>query len=73
MSKILTTSVLLLVIIAGIVDNIGIVQIIDQLLGTHDQEQLTPGQIVKALILKCMGFVTAPLYLFSQFFEWLCH
>ena len=56
-------------IIAGIVDDIGIVQIIDQLLGTHHQEQVTPGQIVKALILNCMGFLTAPLYLFSQFFE----
>ena len=56
-------------IIAGIVDDIGIVQIVDQLLGTHHQEQVTPGQIVKALILNCMGFVTAPLYLFSQFFE----
>ena len=56
-------------IIAGIVDDIGIVQIIDQLLGTHHQEQVTPGQIVKALILNCMGFLTAPLYLFSHFFE----
>lgn len=56
-------------IIAGIVDDIGIVQIIDQLLGTHHQEQVTLGQIVKALILNCMGFLTAPLYLFSQFFE----
>ena len=59
-------------IIAGIVDDIGIVQIVDQLLGTHSQEQVTPGQIVKALILNCMGFLTAPLYLFSQFFEWFC-
>lgn len=56
-------------IIAGLVDEIGIVQIIDQLLGTHDQEQVSPGQIVKALILNCMGFLTAPLYLFSHFFE----
>lgn len=56
-------------IIAGIVDEIGIVEIIDELLGTHDQEQVSPGQVVKALILNGMGFLTAPLYLFSEFFQ----
>lgn len=56
-------------IIAGIIDDIGIVEITDQLLGTHEQEQVTCGQVVKALILNCMGFLSAPLYLFSQFFQ----
>jgi len=56
-------------IIAGIVDEIGIVEIIDQLLGTHEQEKVSCGQVVKALILNCMGFLTAPLYLFSEFFK----
>lgn len=55
-------------IIAGIVDEIGIVEIVDQLLGTHDQEHVSCGQVVKALILNCMGFLSAPLYLFSEFF-----
>lgn len=56
-------------IITGIVDEIRIVEIIDQLLGTQEQEKVSPGQIFKALILSCMRFLTAPLYLFSQFFE----
>ena len=56
-------------IVAGIVDEIGLVEIVDELLGTHEQEQVSSGQVVKALILNCMGFLTAPLYLFSQFFE----
>lgn len=56
-------------IIAGIVDEIGIVEIVDQLLGTHDQEHVSCGQVVKALILNSMGFLSAPLYLFSEFFE----
>lgn len=31
-------------------------------------EQVSAGHVVKALILNCLGFLTAPLYLFSQFF-----
>ena len=56
-------------IIAGIVDEIGIVEIVDRLLGTHKQENVSCGQVVKALILNGMGFLSAPLYLFSEFFE----
>jgi transposase len=55
-------------IIAGIVDEIGIVEIVDRLLGTHPLEEVSAGHVVKALILNCLGFLTAPLYLFSQFF-----
>jgi transposase len=55
-------------IITGIVDDIGIVEIIDRELGIHPQEKVSAGQVVKAMILNCMGFLTAPLYLFSDFF-----
>lgn len=55
-------------IIAGIVDEIGLVEIVDRLLGTHEQENVSCGQVVKALILNGMGFLSAPLYLFSDFF-----
>jgi transposase len=55
-------------IIAGIIDEIGIVEIIDKELGTHIQEKVSAGQVVKAMIINCMGFLTAPLYLFSEFF-----
>ena len=37
-------------------------------MGTHALEQVSAGHVVKALILNCLGFLTAPLYLFSQFF-----
>ena len=56
-------------IIAGIVDEIGLVEIVNEQLGTHEQETVSAGNVVKALILNCLGFLTAPLYLFSQFFE----
>lgn len=56
-------------IIAGIVDEIGLVEIINRLLGAHAQEEVSAGHVVKALILNCLSFLTAPLYLFRQFFE----
>jgi transposase len=56
-------------IIAGIVDEIGIVEVIDKEIGTDLRENVSAGQIVKAMIINCMGFLTAPLYLFDEFFE----
>ena len=56
-------------IIAGIVDEIGIVEVIDKEIGTDVREKVSAGQIVKAMIINCMGFLTAPLYLFGEFFE----
>jgi transposase len=55
-------------IIAGICDEIGLVEQINKLLGTHPQEIISPGQVVKAMILNGLGFVSAPLYLFEKFF-----
>jgi transposase len=55
-------------IVAGIVDEIGLVEKIDHLLGTHSQEHVSPGQAVKAMILNGLGFASAPLYLFEEFF-----
>jgi transposase len=42
---------------------------INQLLGTHPQEIISTGQVVKAMIINGLGFVSAPLYLFEKFFE----
>jgi transposase len=53
----------------GIIDEIGIVEIIDKELGTHSQEKVSAGKVVKAMIINCMGFLTAPLFLFSEFFR----
>lgn len=55
-------------IVAGIVDNIGLVEQIDCLLGTHPQQRLSCGQAVKAMTLNGLGFLSAPLYLFEEFF-----
>ena len=55
-------------IIAGIIDEIGIVDIINEQLGIHPEEKLSCGIIVESIILNAMGFVSRPLYLFPQFF-----
>ncbi len=56
-------------IIAGLIDEIGIVEIINEQLGIKPQEKLNSGLIVKSIILNAMGFISRPLYLFPQFFE----
>jgi transposase len=56
-------------IVAGIVDEIGLVEQIDHKLGTHPQQCVSPGQVVKAMILNGLGFLSAPLYLFEEFFS----
>jgi len=56
-------------IIAGIIDELGIEEIINQEIGVEKGEIVTSGQIVKAIILNGLGFVSRPLYLFPQFFR----
>ena len=56
-------------IIAGLIDEIGIVDIINEKLGIDKREKISSGQVVKAMILNGLGFVSKPLYLFSKFFE----
>ncbi len=55
-------------IIAGLIDEIGLVEQIDQLIGRHPKEIVSAGQVVKAMILNGLGFVSAPLYLARAIF-----
>ncbi|WP_446684753.1 IS1634 family transposase [Cyanobacterium sp. IPPAS B-1200] len=56
-------------IIAGIVDEVGIVEIVNQKLPSYATEKISKGLVVKAMILNALGFVSQPLYLFSEFFN----
>ncbi len=56
-------------IIAGIIDELGLVAEIDELIGRHGNPQVTTGQAVKAMIINGLGMISSPLYLFSKFFE----
>jgi transposase len=55
-------------LIAGIIDEIGLVEKINEKLGTDKREKVSSGQVVKAMLLNGLGFVSSPLYLFSRFF-----
>ena len=55
-------------IVAGIVDEIGLVEEIGRKLGAHPMEWVSCGRAVKAMILNGLGFLSAPLYLFEEFF-----
>ncbi|MGB3642173.1 MAG: IS1634 family transposase [Rivularia sp. (in: cyanobacteria)] len=56
-------------IVAGIIDSIGLVEIINKYCGSEPGEKISSGQVVKAMILNGLGFVSSPLYLFSEFFQ----
>ena len=56
-------------IVAGIIDEIGIVKIINEKLGVDEREKISSGGVVKAMILNGLGMVSKPLYLFSKFYQ----
>ena len=55
-------------IVAEIIDETSLVDLFNQLLGTHPQEIISAGQVIKAIIINGLGFISAPLYLFEKFF-----
>ncbi len=56
-------------LIAGIIDDIGLEQIINEVVGSDPRELITSGQVVKGILLNGLGFTSQPLYLFPKFFE----
>lgn len=56
-------------IIAGIIDEIEIVEKINEIFLIDSREKVNTGEVVKAIILNGLGFVSRPLYLFPEFFK----
>ena len=56
-------------LVAGIIDAIGIVDKINELIEEKKTEKVRVGQVVKAMILNGMGLVSSPLYIFGGFFD----
>jgi transposase len=56
-------------IVAGIIDAIGLVEIINEIIGVEKDEKVSAGQVVKAMIINGLGFVSKPLYMFPEYFE----
>jgi len=56
-------------IVAGIIDELKIVEIIDEHIPADEQEDVTTGEAIKAMIINGLGFANRPLVLTPQFFE----
>ena len=56
-------------LIAGIIDEIDIENIVNSLIKTDQREKISAGTIVKAIILNGLGYLSKPLYLFPEFFR----
>ncbi|CDN13365.1 Transposase [Richelia intracellularis] len=56
-------------IVAGLIDEIAIVEIINSKLGIDSREKIASGIVVKAILINGLEFFSRPLYLFSHFFE----
>lgn len=54
---------------AGVIDEIVILEIITEIVPEKAGEKVCPGQAVTAMILNGICLFTSPLYLFSNFFE----
>jgi len=55
-------------LIASVINDLGLVNMIDARLKPDDQEAITPGEAVKGMILNGLGFANRPLSLTPQFF-----
>ena len=55
-------------LIASVINDLGLVSLIDTRLKPNDQEAITPGEAVKGMILNGLGFANRPLSLSPQFF-----
>src|SRR6476620_7455207 len=55
-------------IVAGSIDEMELVEEVNKKVGIKIKESLSPGQVMKAMILNGLGFLSAPIYLFDTFF-----
>ncbi len=55
-------------IVAGIIDDLGLVELIDEHLPQDDKQEITPGEAIKGMIMNGLGFSNRPLSLTPQFF-----
>ncbi|PKG36987.1 IS1634 family transposase, partial [Psychromonas sp. Urea-02u-13] len=55
-------------IVAGIIDDLQIVPLLDKHLPQDEKQEITPGEAVKGMIMNGLGFANRPLSLSPQFF-----
>ncbi len=56
-------------LVAGILDRIGLVSLVDRRVGPRPGEKVSTGVALKAAVLNALGFLSSPLYLFGHFWE----
>ena len=55
-------------LIASVIKDLGLIEMIDTRLVPDEQEEITPGEAMAGMILNGLGFANRPLSLTSQFF-----
>lgn len=55
-------------IVAGVIEDLKIVPLLDRYLPQDEQQEITPGEAVKGMIMNGLGFANRPLSLSPQFF-----
>ena len=55
-------------VVASVIKDLGLIEMIDARLLRHDQEEITTGEAVAGMILNGLGFANRPLSLTPQFF-----
>ncbi|WDE08121.1 DUF4277 domain-containing protein [Thalassomonas viridans] len=55
-------------IVAGVIDDLKLVELIDQHFPQDEKQEITPGEAVKDMLINGQGFSNRPLSLTPQFF-----
>jgi len=56
-------------VIAGVIKDLGLIEMIDSRIVPDDQEEITTGEAIAGMILNGLGFSNRPISLTPQFFE----
>jgi len=56
-------------IVAGMCQEIGLIDQINKITGVDKRQKVTTGESVMAMVINGLGFVSKPLYLFPDFFK----
>ena len=54
-------------IVAGVCNEIGLVDTIDSIIEVNSQQKVTTGEAVMSMVINSLGFVSKPLYMFPEF------
>ena len=59
-------------IVAGVIDDLNIVPLLDQHLPQDDKQEITPGEAIKGMIMNGLGFSSRPLSLSPREYKKIC-